>query len=237
MKNSARYYHKLGYVSMWSAWHLCPILTKPEFSWQILVKSLNTKFHNKKVQWEPSFLMRTDVTTKVNSRFSQRQERVQNRVHSWRGLHSNPRPSVGVIPEPAGPTATAGWFTSYYQTGVHFKDNWNHLFHRYTVPMTMVFNVKIGYNQYNLYAVSVRYNTGYDMVFSVVNPRGWSLCIGDSQLQPDRSANSGHPMQPTCLPFIGCSKTSSMFWHANVYTETTQLMCINKILRRCRGPG
>jgi len=40
--------------------------------------------------------------------------------------------------------------------------------------MTVVSDVKIGYNQYNLYAAAVRCNAGYHMVvFSVVNPRGY----------------------------------------------------------------
>jgi hypothetical protein len=59
-------------------------------------------------------------------------------------------------------------------TGVHSEGNWNHLFHRYILSMTVVSDVKIGYNQYNRYAAVVRCNVGYHMVvFSVVNPRGY----------------------------------------------------------------
>jgi hypothetical protein len=113
-------------------------------------------------------------------------------------------------------------------TGVHFKDNWNHLFHRHR---TIVPNVKIGYNQYNLYAAAVRCNADCDMVvFSVVNPRGCSLCTGDSQLQPDRSANSGHPMQPTC--HSSAAAKPQVFWYVNVYRNNR-----TNLHRRCRGPA
>ena len=57
------------------------------------------------------------------------------------------------------------------------------------------------------------------VVFSAVNPRGCSLCTGDSQTQSGLLAPN-----ITNVPFTGCSKTSSMF--SNVYRNMKWSQCV-----------
>jgi hypothetical protein len=63
-KNSARC-HYCAYIFMESPSYSCQVLMELEFIWHLFRKVLKYQFLLKSVQWEPSFLMRTDGRTDV----------------------------------------------------------------------------------------------------------------------------------------------------------------------------
>ena len=71
-QNSARHYHKFGYVFMQSSHYSGHILIKLEFSWHIFKKYSNMKFHENPISETPTHSTQTDgqtVMTKLTVAF------------------------------------------------------------------------------------------------------------------------------------------------------------------------